>query len=101
MQLNSYEECDSTFQSKLGMNLNTRTKLEGVKYSCDQCKYQASWPGHKESQRIKHEGGIHSCNQCEYQLTWKDKLKRHKESGNQCDYQVTTQQGHIKQHKQT
>ena len=31
------------------MQLKTRPKLEGVKHSYDQCKNQASWPGHKES----------------------------------------------------
>ena len=39
------------------MNLYTRAKNEVVKYLCDQCKYQASWPGNiKQHKESKHEG---------------------------------------------
>ena len=74
-----------------------KSKHEGVKYSCDQCDYQAtqktnnlirhgqskhdgvkySCSTHKKS---KHMGVKHPCDQCSYEASQKGHLSRHTKS---------------------
>ena len=62
------------------LNRNIESE-EGVKYVCDQCKYQATAPGNlKRHIESKHEGVKYSCEQCDYQATIKENLIRHTNS---------------------
>ena len=49
-----------------------------MKYSCDECEYQAGFQSalktHKQS---KHEGVKHSCDECEYQAAFQSAFKTH------------------------
>ena len=54
---------------------------EHIKYSCNQCDYQATQKGHVKTHiQSVHEKIKYSCNQCDYQATEKGSLKRHIQS---------------------
>ena len=60
----------------------------GVKYSCNQCGYKATWQSHlKTRQQAAHEIVKYSCNRCEYRATHK------------CGYQAACQYN-LKTHQQ-
>ena len=93
-QLHKVVECGAEFRWKNVLVRHVRSKHRGVKYSCNQCEYQATQKGsikiHKES---KHEGLKYSCNQCNYQATQQGHLERHKLSKHEdvkysCDHCV-------------
>ena len=71
-------------------NLNTRqhirailkthqqSKHDGVRYSCNQCEYQATQQGSlKTHQQFKHKCVQYFCDQCEYQAATQSSLKTH------------------------
>jgi len=75
------DKCEAVFRSKLGMQLHSRGKHEGVVFSCNKCDYQTSVMGNlKKHQKAIHEGVKFSCKYCEYQATRPDSLKNHQQS---------------------
>ena len=60
------QDCVKEFESKLGLQLHTKSKHEGFLYSCDQCDKQftaqRSLTLHIQS---VHEGVKYACNQCD------------------------------------
>ena len=61
--------------------MNLKSKIEDMKYPCDQCDYKATKKsnlfGHSKS---KHEGVKYPCDQCDYKATQKRNLLRHLKS---------------------
>ena len=43
--------------------------VDGVRYWCEECQYQETFPGNLESRESMHEGVLYSCDQCEYKAT--------------------------------
>ena len=79
-------ECGKVFARKQAMVTHYRSKHEGIKYSCNQCDYQATQQGNlqKHIQSV-HEGIKYPCNHCDYQATKQGNLQTHiaaKHSGN-------------------
>ena len=62
-------------------NRHNRSKLEGVRYPCNQCEFSSTTADYlkKHIQSI-HEGVRYPCNQCEFSATSKDNLKKHIQS---------------------
>ena len=49
------EECDAVFKTKSGLLGHTKSKHEGIVYSCNQCNYKATQQGHlKAHKQSKH-----------------------------------------------
>ena len=101
------KECESSYNTKKGLNLHTNNKHEGIVHFCHNCGYKTTNKSHlKKHKESVHEGVKYQCNQCGYQATEKGSLKRHKLSVhesikyqcNQCDYQATDK-GHLRRHK--
>ena len=69
-QLPKCGECGAGYRWKKDLVRHIRNRHEGVRYSCNQCEYQATTQktlkAHKEA---VHEGVKYLCNQCEYQAT--------------------------------
>ena len=64
-QLYKFEECVAVFKTGSGLLYHTRSKHEGIVYSCEQCRYKATTQSNlKVHQQYKHEGVKYSCNQC-------------------------------------
>ena len=80
-QLHKCEDCGAGYRQKAGLISHIQSKHNGIKYSCNLCRYLATTQGnlklHKESQ---HGGVKYSCDQCKHQFTRKDNLKLHKKS---------------------
>ena len=104
-QKNKFEECEANFKVDSDLNNHTKSKPEGIVYSCQHCRYKSTRKNSvKRHNQYKHEGEKYSCNQCEYQTSWQGDLKKHKESMhggvqylcNQCEYQATHQRNLIK-----
>ena len=79
---------------------NQQSKHEGLRYSCNQCEYQATLQVNlKSHEQSKHGGVKYSCKQCKHQVTRQDQLNTHQQSKhgsvkcscNQCEYQATTE----------
>ena len=79
VQLYKSEECEASNKSKSGLYNLTKSKHEGICYSCKYCGYKATSQSNlKRHQEAKHEGVKYSCNQCDYHATHKGDLKRHR-----------------------
>ena len=51
--MDNCEECDAEFKSKSGLLLHTRSKHEGIVYSCKQFEYKSAYQSHlKDSPTI-------------------------------------------------
>ena len=58
--------------------MHVQTKLEDIKYPCDQCDSAFTQRSHLNRHiQSKHEGIRYLCNQCEYQATQKSVLLQH------------------------
>ena len=57
-QLYKCVECEAIYNSKHALYYHTRSKHEGVRYSCNQCEYQATQQGNLK----RHKQSVHKHN---------------------------------------
>ena len=70
--------CDYQATYQINLTNHIRSKHEGVKYACDQCDHQASHPSNLVIHiQSKHEGVKYACDQCEYKASSKSNLNVH------------------------
>ena len=74
-------ECGAKFSGRSVMLRHYRSKHDGVKYSYDQCNYQATRQSHLQRHiQAQHECIRYPCNQCDYQARRQSNLQTHIQS---------------------
>ena len=68
---------------------------EGVKYPCDQCEYQTSYPANLKA----HREGIHQkmmikCQLCDFQTKWRPEFYNHRKT-HQTDEETETSEDQV------
>ena len=103
------ETCGKVFKHKGDMKRHQESRHKGIRYSCNQCEYQATKQQHlKTHQQSMHVGIRFFCDQCDYQAKLAHQLKTHKKithegvrfDCDQCEYHAT-QFRTVKRHKQS
>ena len=73
--------CDKTFGSTRSRSEHIKSSHEGIRYTCDHCKFKTKSRRylltHKQS---KHGNNSFNCDQCEYKTNNKIYLKKHRKS---------------------
>ena len=63
------------------LKMHKQSKHEGIKYSCEQCDYEATMKANLlRHLKSKHEEVKYPCNQCDYKATMKGSLLTHLKS---------------------
>ena len=74
-------ECGSVYFDRSTMLKHYRSKHEGVKYSCNQCDYQATQQDNLQSHiSAKHSDTVLKCEDCDYQTKWRSNFQTHKKT---------------------
>ena len=69
-----------TEEYDLNLNPNKQSRLEDIRYPCDQCEYASpNMDGLRRHKKSIHEGMRYPCDQCEYDAPNTNFLRRHKQ----------------------
>ena len=79
IRLSVQPECRKEFSNNGNMVAHYRSVHEGIKYSCNQCDYQATTQGHLHTHIAgKHSNKIFKCDHCDYWTKWRTDYNKHK-----------------------